>query len=308
MSIAAPPRRLSPMTPRNASECAPDLGMCPFWMTLPRWARCASNCSLLCGMHARRVMPSLLAIRIQLRCRRCAMFCRKRTRRECVWFLRRKWCTEFHARRFDGWMEARRVGACAIGENISVVFLCFFVSFLFSFRFFHAHFRGALLQRGLREKTFGKTRIVFAGLKENLVDAAAVAVERDLQRGPHAVHQLIIRVDARFHAAVGRSIVLQSDDAAHQVMSRAVYRQAEIALFAIGDFDTIHSPEIYNVGSADADAHSRLFQACAQQVVDVPLGLLLKIGNSRVAQLGHAALIECPAAVAVIHVDDDALF
>ncbi len=91
-------------------------------------------------------------------------------------------------------------------------------------------------------------------------------------------------------------------------MSRAVYRQAKIALFAIGDFYPIHSPEIYNVGSAEADSHSRLFQARAQQVVDVPLGLLLKIGNCRVAKLGYAALIECPAAVAVIHVDDDALF
>src|SRR6267142_1206582 len=308
MSIAALPWRLSPMTPRNVSECAPGLGMCPFWMTLPRWARFASNCSLLCGMHARRVMPSLLAIRIQLRCRRCAMFCRKRIRRECVWFLRRKWCTEFHARRFDGWMEALRAEASATGENISVVFLCFFVSLLFSFRFFHAHFRGTLVQRGLGEKTFGKAGMVFAGLKENLVDSAAITIERDLLRGPHAVHQLIIRVDTRFHAAVGRSIVLQSDDAAHQVMSRAVYRQAKIALFAIGDFYPIHSPEIYNVGSAEADAHSRLFQPRAQQVVDVPLGLLLKISNRRIAQLGYAALIECPAAIAVIHVDDDALF
>src|SRR5260370_952877 len=103
MSIAAPPRRLSPMTPRNASESAP--------------------------------------------------------------------------RRSLGYRK-----------NISVVLLCFFLSLLFRFRFLDAHFRGTLLECGLGEKTFGKTRIVFAGLKENLVDAAAITIERDLQRGPHAVH------------------------------------------------------------------------------------------------------------------------
>src|SRR6266853_562542 len=165
-------------------------------MMLWRWARSASNCSLLCAMRARRVMPSLSGTRIRLRCRRCVRFCQRPARKEYAWFSCRKLCIK------------RRLGACANRDDISVVFFCFFFSLLFSFRFLHTHFRGALLQRGLSEKTFGKTRIVFAGLKENLVDTTTIAVKRDLQRGPHPVHQLVIRVNARLHAAVGRRIVL----------------------------------------------------------------------------------------------------
>src|SRR6267142_425995 len=165
-------------------------------MMLRRWARSESNCNLLCAMRARRVMPSLSGIRIRLRCRRCVRFCQRPMRKEYAWFSSRKLCTK------------GRLGAGVNRDDISVVFFCFFFFLLFSFRFLHTHFRGALLQRGLSEKTFGKTGIVLARLEENLVDATTITIERDLQRGPHPVHQLIIRVNARLHAAVGRRIVL----------------------------------------------------------------------------------------------------
>src|SRR6266481_3529968 len=140
-------------------------------MMLRRWVRSAGNCSLLCAMRARRAMPSLSGTRIRLRCRHCVRFCQRPMRKEYGWFSSRKLCIR------------RRLGACANRDDISVVFFCFFFFLLFSFRFLHTHFRGTLFQRGLGEEILGKTRIVLARLKENLVDATTIAVKRDLQRG-----------------------------------------------------------------------------------------------------------------------------
>ena len=106
-----------------------------------------------------------------------------------------------------GWQPFVAQGKPALPGNISVVFLRFFLFLLFVFVFLAADFRESLVQRGFGEEIFGKTGIVFAGLEENLVDAATVAVERDLQRCLHAVHELIVCVDVRFDAAVGGSIV-----------------------------------------------------------------------------------------------------
>src|SRR4029077_15946184 len=172
--------------------------------------------SLRCATLARSVTQLLLAIRMPPRCKRCETFYRRRNCRECGWSLCRRSCTNltFGHQGLAGGMAARADWKLfvaqrkpALPENISVVFLCLFLFLLFLFVFLAADFREALVQSGLREEILGKTGIVFTGLKENLIDAAAVAVQRDLQRRLHAVHDLIVCVDVRFDAAVGGRIV-----------------------------------------------------------------------------------------------------
>src|SRR5262249_41384586 len=91
-------------------------------------------------------------------------------------------------------------------------------------------------------------------------------------------------------------------------MGGAINGQTEVALLGIDNFDPIDCFQIDDVGSGEAKNHARFFKAHAKQIVDVSLGLLLKVGDGDGTQLGNSALVEGPSFVAVIEVDDDSFF
>src|SRR5215469_3929989 len=91
-------------------------------------------------------------------------------------------------------------------------------------------------------------------------------------------------------------------------MGGAIDSQAKVALLGIDNFDPIDSFQIDDVGSGEAKNHAGFFEAHAKQIVDVSLGLLLKVGDGDGTELGNSALVESPSLVAVIEVDDNSLF
>ena len=68
-----------------------------------------------------------------------------------------------------------------------------------------------------------------------------------------------------------------ADHRAHQQMRAAVNRQAKVSLLRVGDIHPIDRLQVHHVGATETNLHPGLFQADAQQIVDVLLRLLLKI-------------------------------
>ena len=57
-----------------------------------------------------------------------------------------------------------------------------------------------------------------------------------------------------------------------------------------------------------AKGHAGFFEPQAQQIIDVALGLFLKIRDFRRRKLRHAAAIQCPTLITVVQIYDHALF
>ena len=91
----------------------------------------------------------------------------------------------------------------------------------------------ALLERGLVEEVAGETRVVSAGFKEKLRGAPAIVLFGDLQRSPHGIIQLVVRVDGDIFVLFMSLFIVGGDDASHQKVCVCVHSQAKRPLFAL---------------------------------------------------------------------------
>src|SRR5260370_31084455 len=144
---------------------------------------------------------------------------------------------------------------------------------------FRANLGTALFEGSFCEKLIGKARIEATRVIKNLSGAAAIVFARDLERRPHTVLELVIRIDGSVFVDLLVFFVLGDDRAADQTMSATVHGQTERAALAVGQLDPIHLLEIHAVASAVTNGHARLLEAQPKQIVDAALDLLLKVGD-----------------------------
>src|SRR2546425_8585038 len=144
---------------------------------------------------------------------------------------------------------------------------------------FDADLGTALFEGSFREKLIVKARIEATRVIKNLSGAAAIVFARDLERRPHTVLELVIRIDGDVFVDLLVFFVLGDDRAADQKMSGTVHGQTERAALAVGQLDPIHLLEIHGVAAAEANGHARLLEAQPEQIVDAALNLFLKVGD-----------------------------